>query len=102
MTPLAPTDWSMIFDGESVSLRPSVGNWYLACRSHYIIRNGRVIEAPSWSEDRIENEWRRDRKAKATYYGSGATEPGNLPTSSVAAVVEQAPKRRWWSQFWKS
>ncbi len=26
MTPLTPTDWKMTFDGETVSLSPSVGN----------------------------------------------------------------------------
>ncbi len=27
VTPLSPTGWALIFDGLSVSLRPSVGNW---------------------------------------------------------------------------
>jgi hypothetical protein len=40
ITPLSPTDWKLIFDGKSISLEPSIGNWNFACRSHYwIIRN---------------------------------------------------------------
>ncbi len=27
VTPLSPTDWQLHFDGENVSLEPSVGNW---------------------------------------------------------------------------
>jgi len=27
VTPLRPADWKLIFDGKSVSLHPSVGNW---------------------------------------------------------------------------
>lgn len=27
VTPLKPTDWKLIFDGKTVSLHPSVGNW---------------------------------------------------------------------------
>lgn len=26
-TPLSPTDWKLIFDGKTVSLDPSIGNW---------------------------------------------------------------------------
>jgi hypothetical protein len=39
VTPLTPTDWKLKFDGESVSLAPSIGNWSFKCRSHYFIRN---------------------------------------------------------------
>ena len=48
VTPFSPQDWKMIFDGESVSLSPSIGNWKFPCRSHYFIREGCVIEAHSW------------------------------------------------------
>lgn len=27
VTPLSPTDWKMTYDGASVSLSPSIGNW---------------------------------------------------------------------------
>jgi hypothetical protein len=43
VTPFTPTDWRMTFDGESVSLDPSVGNWNQKCRSHYVIRRNRVL-----------------------------------------------------------
>ena len=45
VTPLTPTDWRLTFDGESVSLWPSVGSWNLPCQSHYVIENNRVREA---------------------------------------------------------
>jgi Family of unknown function (DUF6527) len=45
VTPFTPTDWSMTFDGETISLSPSIGNWNFDCRSHYFIRRGRIIEA---------------------------------------------------------
>lgn len=34
-TPLDPSDWKLTFDGKTISLYPSVGNWSLACQSHY-------------------------------------------------------------------
>jgi hypothetical protein len=42
VTPLSPTDWRLTFDGETVSLDPSIGNWSFVCRSHYYIRRNRV------------------------------------------------------------
>jgi hypothetical protein len=42
----------MSFNGDAVSLHPSVGNWNLRCRSHYVIRDGRVIEGAEVDERR--------------------------------------------------
>jgi len=53
VTPISPTDWQLTFDGESVSLHPSIGNWSFSCRSHYWIKRGEVIWAPSWSNEDI-------------------------------------------------
>ncbi|SBW84034.1 hypothetical protein PVE_R2G0004 [Pseudomonas veronii 1YdBTEX2] len=69
ITPFTPTDWRMTFDGESISLHPSVGNWNQKCQSHYVIQRGRVLEAGSWSQTQIDAERLRDKKAKAAYYG---------------------------------
>lgn len=69
VTPFTPTDWKMTFDGETISLRPSIGNWTLQCQSHYVIDRGKVIEAAPWSAEQIEAERRRDHAAKARFYG---------------------------------
>lgn len=68
VTPFTPTDWRMTFDGESISLHPSVGNWNQKCRSHYVIQRNRVLEAGAWSESQVEAERRRDKRAKAAHY----------------------------------
>src|SRR5437899_984797 len=49
VTPLTPTDWKVIFDGDTVSLYPSIGNWNFPCRSHYWITHNRVEWAEDWS-----------------------------------------------------
>jgi hypothetical protein len=64
VTPIRPTDWSVLWDGETVSLRPSIGNWSLPCRSHYWIRNNRVIWAAGWSQQEVEAARERDRLAR--------------------------------------
>lgn len=43
-TPLAPDMWELKFNGESISLYPSIGNYYFECKSHYWIKNNLVID----------------------------------------------------------
>ena len=47
VTPLTPKGWKITYDGETISLWPSVGNWKLPCRSHYVIDRNRVITGES-------------------------------------------------------
>ena len=105
ITPFTPTDWKMTFDGETISLKPSVGSWTLACRSHYVIDRGKVIEAGPWTDEQVEAERRRDRAAKARYYGQApAGQPTALaPTSSTASPAALGFWRRLWLSItgWK-
>src|ERR1700731_4258645 len=71
VTPLSPTDWRLEFDGESISLHPSIGNWSFECRSHYWIRRNSVQWAPRWSEKQIEAGRSRDRSTKERYFQTG-------------------------------
>ena len=52
VTPLSPTGWSLTFDGKSVSLSPSIGNWSFHCRSHYWISRDQVIWSRPWLQKR--------------------------------------------------
>jgi hypothetical protein len=52
VTPLGRGDWTLTFDG-TVSLRPSVGNGGLACRSHYWITRDEVEWARTWSREEV-------------------------------------------------
>lgn len=69
-TPISPTDWQLQFDGVSVSLSPSIGNWEFPCRSHYWIRRNAVVGSGDMSSAQIERGRRRDRVAKQAYYGA--------------------------------
>ncbi|MEQ9865396.1 DUF6527 family protein [Pectobacterium aroidearum] len=99
VTPLTPTDWKLTFDGETISLWPSVGNWNLPCRSHYVIQGNRVIAAGPWDKAKIEAEKRRDKAAKARYYSQTepTTDPGELKTDSTkeSAGTKGKPTTIW-------
>ena len=68
VTPLSPTDWKLIYDGELISLIPSIGNWSFECRSHYWIARSTVRRARQWSEEKVEAGRARDRRAKEKQY----------------------------------
>lgn len=51
--PLRPAAWALTYNGDCISMNPSIGNWAFECRSHYWIRGGRVIWASPWSDEQI-------------------------------------------------
>ncbi|MHB0851152.1 DUF6527 family protein [Stutzerimonas nitrititolerans] len=99
VTPFTPTDWRMTFDGESISLHPSVGNWNQKCRSHYVIQRSRVLEAGPWSQGQIEAERLRDKKAKAAHYGSLHEARREFPGSATGGQSATAHSRSIWTRL---
>ncbi|SRR6266700_5690385 len=94
VTPFTPTDWKLIFDGETVSLWPSIGNWNFKCRSHYIVRRSRVFEAERWENKEVEHGRQRDKKRKRSYYAS-VTEHEERSTNPQAPPDDGNPS------FWQ-
>ena len=70
VTPLSPLDWQLTFDGETISLFPSIGNWSFPCQSHYWIDHSVVRWAEQWSEKRIAAGRARDVALKRCKYGA--------------------------------
>ena len=68
-TPLHPTGWRLSYDGETVSLNPSVGNWSEKCQSHYVIRDSRIIWADRLPRDKILRIREHRRRELDDYYG---------------------------------
>ncbi|MFA5393815.1 MAG: DUF6527 family protein [Candidatus Ratteibacteria bacterium] len=69
VTPFSPTDWKLIFDGKTISLYPSIGNWNFACQSHYWITNNEVKWTPRWTKRQIDSGRKKDKRNKKVYYG---------------------------------
>lgn len=92
VTPISPVGWRLTFDGESVSLSPSVGNWSFVCRSHYFIRTDTVVWAGDMSEDEIAWGRMRDKAAREGHF-DGHVEPFASPKAEVAKIKS----RGFWS-----
>lgn len=88
VTPLHPTAWRLMFDGQSISLSPSVGNWNFPCRSHYWIRNGNVVWAGDMTSADIKLGRMQDQAMRDQYFGNAAA----LGDEPVQAAL---PQRRF-------
>ena len=84
VTPFTPTDWKMVFDGETISLSPSVGNWQIPCRSHYVIRNGRVVDAGPWSQAQVEQGLKQEETVRKKYFEEHASKRPSAIASTAA------------------
>ena len=78
VTPLSPVDWSITFDGEAISLHPSVGNWNFPCRSHYWVRKGKVHWAGKFTDLEIKGVQAKDKKDKVKHFETKFT-PSEKP-----------------------
>jgi hypothetical protein len=90
VTPLSPIGWKLTFDGETVSLAPSVGSWSFQCKSHYWIRRNRVQWAGEMSPEEIAEVRLRDDRDRIRHYGV-ADASAKRPSAGVA----QAPSFAW-------
>jgi hypothetical protein len=103
VTPLSPTDWNLTFDGKTITLHPSIGNWGFYCQSHYWISNNRVKWAAQWSQEQVKVGRVHDRLAKDRYFGAGDLQKSSeseiaetMKTTSTGKGIWRKLKK-WWS-----
>ena len=77
-TPLGPTEWTFMEKISGPSLRPSVGNWQKACKSHYIVDGGEIIWCDAWTAEQIMAGRRTEEVRRKTYYDAMYAKRGLL------------------------
>lgn len=100
VTPFTPTDWELTFNGETVSLSPSIGNWSFDCRSHYWIKRGKIQWAGQWSQEEIEAGRRKDQITKQLHF-SNVDESSEVSSKSDFTSVEQEPVLGFWQKLFQ-
>lgn len=90
VTPISPADWQLAFDGEAISLTPSVGNWSLPCRSHYWIRANQIRWSGSWTDEQVARVRARDDRNRVDYFESRLHQADAVPSGEIG----NRPKRR--------
>jgi hypothetical protein len=104
VTPLSPADWTLTFDGKTVSLDPSIGSWDLPCQSHYWIKRGVVRWAGRWSNEEIQAGRARDRRDTERYFETKAGPEGAADKAVPEVTTTRAPAgwrkkiKSWWSR----
>jgi hypothetical protein len=78
VTPLSPIGWELTFDGESVSLYPSIGSWSLPCQSHYFITENKVVWASQWTPAQITRGRKQEALMRTRYHAKLATKTKGL------------------------
>lgn len=68
VTPLGPAEWSFTELGGRPSLCPSIGNWQLPCRSHYVISDGQIHWAKAWSDAQVIAGRNAEESRRRDYY----------------------------------
>lgn len=82
-TPLGPTEWRVTDTSGRPTVRPSIGNWQLPCRSHYVITGGKTQWAGQWSEEHIKAGRDAEQRRREAYYAA------------------RAHDRKWWVRLGK-
>ena len=94
VTPISPADWQLLFDGESISLTPSIGNWQFPCRSHYWIKSNKILWAEAWTSEQIAAGRQREAREYERYYASRRTASNSTGQTDTKVQVEKQPRKR--------
>lgn len=65
--PIDPDCWKVEYDGESLSLHPSIGNFQYPCKSHYWIRKNKVVWADTYHPVQAKNTPKYNPKKPAFF-----------------------------------
>ena len=101
VTPLDPNQWQLTFDGKTISLSPSIGNWNFDCKSHYWIRRDKVAWAPAWYENESQQAgYKRSSRSKklSKSEGPGRTERTGLSPATCGQALRRSLGR--WLRRW--
>ncbi|MCA0447995.1 MAG: hypothetical protein LCH54_17395 [Bacteroidetes bacterium] len=88
VTPLTPVDWALTYDGQSISLQPSIGRWDAPCRSHYWIQKNQVIWTTELSKFKTEilKRYETDNRNKYFELENEQSNVGNVDTPSQISL----------------
>ena len=101
VTPITPIDWTLSFDGETISLYPSIGNWSYPCQSHYWIRRNKVDWALKWSREEIKSGRNRDAAMKEKYFACDSTQAIRDENTPTLETKDQQSQESFWQRLKK-
>jgi hypothetical protein len=91
-TPISPANWKLGWDGDAITLSPSIGAWGLPCRSHYWIKSNQVQWSTQWTDDQIRRGRVRDDRERREHFAQSESR-------SATAPGQPAVTPRLWGQL---
>lgn len=99
VTPISPPDWQLTYNGETISLHPSIGNWDYPCESHYWIKKNKVVWARKWSSREIENGRLNDKYLSESYSNSNKMLATKKSVEKHNIEQKLIKKRSWFQRI---
>ena len=90
---LSPVRYQLYYDGKTVSLTPSFGNWLHECKSHYLIKKDKVVWANPMSKNKMEAVIKKDKKEIKEYINKKKTKNLSEPVSKKKSLFERIISR---------
>lgn len=101
VTRLSPRHWKLTFDGEAISLRPSIGNWNFECRSHYWIERGRVRWDFEWTDEEIATGQAKEESEEQRYLATVQNAPKPTETKGEPELSSDTRPSNFWQKLKK-
>lgn len=98
VTPLSPAEWQVEVSHGRATLHPSIGNGAMACMSHYIVRNNRVIWFEPLSEMQAKRVFDLDQRDLDRLYRA----EGSVTNAHNVSPTTELPEARtvsWWGRL---
>lgn len=99
VTPISPADWQLSYDGDTVSLTPSIGNWGFPCRSHYWIKASQIRWSIAWTDGQVAAGRARDDRGRAQYFAARVAAATNSPSQPDHADTRRRRFLAWLSSL---
>jgi hypothetical protein len=101
ITPLTPTDWKLTYNGKTISINPSIGNWSFPCQSHYWITWGKIKWSGQWSSDEIATGRMRDRIAKKKQFKEADITIADEKAVALEPLLPVKRPKGFWRRIWE-
>lgn len=103
ITPISPKGWTLTFNGEAVSLHPSIGNWNFVCQSHYWIKGNGIMWVDDSTQEGLSAAKSDAASAKAGRSGGTSASTTRDPVRDADKPVKAKRKESFWQKAkkWK-
>jgi hypothetical protein len=99
-TPLTPLGWRLIYDGESISLYPSLAHDGAPCRSHYWIQRNTIRWGNALSKEQAQHIHQSTMASLDRFYEQRAAPQAPVEQGALISAAPSTQDPRW-KRIWR-